>query len=203
MLSVLHSQYHACWCSSNFRRQDISMHGIDTQSPNIPSPASEVLMNPGPFSWYIWFRIPSGIGLEFVGQNICQRKISHCITKNYNYHKISNVHLIIETSFGICLGEGQNLHVLYWEVYWITFWNTKPTSQICWEWVIIGHVAVMPRCGWRNIEFITVHGLNKGHIDGSVTPLLTHCSYCSLALIHRYNTFKMQEVYTYYKGTPW
>ena len=53
----------------------------------------------------------------------------------------------------------------------------------------------MPRCGWRNIEFITVHGLNKGHIDGSVTPLLTHCSYCSFALIHRYNTFKMQEVY--------
>ena len=28
MLSVLHSQYHACWCSSNFRSQGISRNGI-------------------------------------------------------------------------------------------------------------------------------------------------------------------------------
>ena len=34
MLSVLHSQYHACWCSRDFR------------SHNIPSLASEELINP-------------------------------------------------------------------------------------------------------------------------------------------------------------
>ena len=28
MLSVLHSQYHACWCSSDFRSQGISRNGI-------------------------------------------------------------------------------------------------------------------------------------------------------------------------------
>ena len=41
MLSVLHSQYHACWCTGDFRSQCISRHGIDPQSENIPSPASE------------------------------------------------------------------------------------------------------------------------------------------------------------------
>ena len=40
MLSVLHSQHHACWCSGDFRNQGISSHGIDPQSQNIPSPAS-------------------------------------------------------------------------------------------------------------------------------------------------------------------
>ena len=40
MLSVLHS-HHACWCSGGFRSQGISRHGIDSQSRNIASPASE------------------------------------------------------------------------------------------------------------------------------------------------------------------
>ena len=44
MLSVLHSQYHACWCTGDFRSQCISRHGIDHQSRIIPSPASEELM---------------------------------------------------------------------------------------------------------------------------------------------------------------
>ena len=44
MLSVLHSQYHACWCSGDFRNQSISTRGIDSQSRNIPSPASEELI---------------------------------------------------------------------------------------------------------------------------------------------------------------
>ena len=43
MLYVLHSQYHACWCTGNFRSQCISRHYIDLQSRNIPSPASEEL----------------------------------------------------------------------------------------------------------------------------------------------------------------
>ena len=29
-LSVLHSQYYACWYSGGFRNQGISMHGIDS-----------------------------------------------------------------------------------------------------------------------------------------------------------------------------
>ena len=29
MLSVLHSQYHAFWCSGDFRSQNITRHGID------------------------------------------------------------------------------------------------------------------------------------------------------------------------------
>ena len=42
MLSVLHSQYHACWCPGDFRSQGISRHGTDTQSQNILSSASEL-----------------------------------------------------------------------------------------------------------------------------------------------------------------
>ena len=33
MLSVLQSQYNACWCSGNFRSQSISRHGIDPPKP--------------------------------------------------------------------------------------------------------------------------------------------------------------------------
>ena len=33
LLSVLHSQYHACWCSGDFRSQCISRHGIAPQMP--------------------------------------------------------------------------------------------------------------------------------------------------------------------------
>ena len=43
MLSVLHSQWHACCCSDDFRSQGISRHGIDPQSGNLLSPASEEL----------------------------------------------------------------------------------------------------------------------------------------------------------------
>ena len=32
MLSVLHSQYCACWCPGDFRSQDISRHGIVPQA---------------------------------------------------------------------------------------------------------------------------------------------------------------------------
>ena len=42
-VSVLGSQYHVCWCTDDFRSQCISRHGIDTQSRNIPSPASDEL----------------------------------------------------------------------------------------------------------------------------------------------------------------
>ena len=43
MLSVPHSQYHACWCIGDFRSQCISRCGIYPQSQNIPSPVSEEL----------------------------------------------------------------------------------------------------------------------------------------------------------------
>ena len=41
MLSVLHSQYHACRYSGDFSSQSINRHGIDPQSCIIPAPASE------------------------------------------------------------------------------------------------------------------------------------------------------------------
>ena len=43
MSSVLHSQYHACWCSGDFKRQGISRHGIDLQSQTILSSESQEL----------------------------------------------------------------------------------------------------------------------------------------------------------------
>ena len=52
MLSVLQSQYHACWCTGDLRSQCISKHGVDPQSRNIPSPASEEFKGstlPSPF----------------------------------------------------------------------------------------------------------------------------------------------------------
>ena len=43
MLSVLHSQYHACWCTVDSKSKWINKNGIDSEARNIPSPASEVL----------------------------------------------------------------------------------------------------------------------------------------------------------------
>ena len=45
MLSALHKQYHACWCTGDFRSQGIRGHGIGPQSRNIPSLASKELIN--------------------------------------------------------------------------------------------------------------------------------------------------------------
>ena len=45
MLPILYWQYHACWCSGDFRSQGIGRHGIDPQSQNIPSPSSEELIS--------------------------------------------------------------------------------------------------------------------------------------------------------------
>ena len=30
------------------------------------------------------------------------------------------------------------------EIYWIVLWNTKVDIRICWQWVIISHLAVIP-----------------------------------------------------------
>ena len=46
--SVLHSQYHARWCTCDFRSQCISRHGIDPHIRNILSPASEELISTKP-----------------------------------------------------------------------------------------------------------------------------------------------------------
>ena len=43
MLPNLCWQYHACWCSGDFRSQGISRHSVDPKSQNIPSPASKEL----------------------------------------------------------------------------------------------------------------------------------------------------------------
>ena len=59
MLSVVHSQYHGCWCPGDFRSQGISRHGIDSQSRNIPPPESEELrfVNKAPRNDRVYFRI--------------------------------------------------------------------------------------------------------------------------------------------------
>ena len=44
MLCVLHRQYHAYWCSGDFKSQGISRNGIDPWSRNILSPASELTL---------------------------------------------------------------------------------------------------------------------------------------------------------------
>ena len=44
MLFVFDSQYHACWCTGDFRSQGINSHSIDPKSQNIPSPASVELI---------------------------------------------------------------------------------------------------------------------------------------------------------------
>ena len=43
MLPILQWQFHACWCTGDFRSQCISRHGINPQSRNIPFAASEEL----------------------------------------------------------------------------------------------------------------------------------------------------------------
>ena len=82
IFSVLHSQYHACWCSGDFRSQGISRHGIDPQSWNIPSPAPEELT--GTYTWYSVQLIEVG---EFVVDGFCrihqfglqsQGNLTHC-----------------------------------------------------------------------------------------------------------------------------
>ena len=42
-LHELHSHYHVCWCSGDFRSQAISNYVTDPQSQNISSPASKEL----------------------------------------------------------------------------------------------------------------------------------------------------------------
>ena len=55
MLSVLHSQYHACWCSGEFRSRSIIRWCIDPQSRNIPSPTS-VELTCRRWGTHIWVR---------------------------------------------------------------------------------------------------------------------------------------------------
>ena len=70
MLSFLHSQYHTCWCSCDFKSQCISMHGIDPQSWNILSPALEELILAIPVSNILktnmfLYNSPSPAGTKF------------------------------------------------------------------------------------------------------------------------------------------
>ena len=60
MLFALHSRYHACWCTSDFRSQCIKGHGLVPQSRNIPYPASEELrMFNDRLISVIWISIPA------------------------------------------------------------------------------------------------------------------------------------------------
>ena len=44
MLSVLYNEYYTCWCSGDFRSQDISSHDIDLPNQNSLFPGSEELI---------------------------------------------------------------------------------------------------------------------------------------------------------------
>ena len=63
ILSVPHSQYHAWRCSGDFRSQSIIRYGIDPQSRNIPSLASEELQG------IIWTNTDLSIILVIQGWN--------------------------------------------------------------------------------------------------------------------------------------
>ena len=54
MSSVLHRQYHACWCSGDFRSQGISRYGIDPQGWNIRSTASDELIVHYKCNIFLW-----------------------------------------------------------------------------------------------------------------------------------------------------
>ena len=77
MLPVLHSQYHACWCTGGFRSQCISRHGIDPQSRNIPSPVSDELI-----------KIQQFASEKRTGNSICKMatifSLLGCVTENIN-----------------------------------------------------------------------------------------------------------------------
>ena len=47
ILYVIYSQYHACWCSRDFRSQCIGRHSINPQSRITPSVASDELIDIG------------------------------------------------------------------------------------------------------------------------------------------------------------
>ena len=66
MVSVLNSQYHACWCTGDFKSQWIGRHGIDLQIRDIPSPVSEELISVSSRDswWRMWVsvtKIPHGL----------------------------------------------------------------------------------------------------------------------------------------------
>ena len=61
LLAVWHSQYHACWCSGDFRSLGINRHGIDPQKQEYYAPASaELITNlcfhkvPSNHSWCVF-----------------------------------------------------------------------------------------------------------------------------------------------------
>ena len=86
MLSVLHSQYHACWCSGDFRSQGINRHGIDPQSRDIPSPASEELIDKRS-PWSRW---------RFIFCEASDENVFHEIVKNY-FGRMMIMHLALNS----------------------------------------------------------------------------------------------------------
>ena len=45
MVPILYCQYHSSWCPGDLSHQDIGRNGIDQTSQNIPSLASEELID--------------------------------------------------------------------------------------------------------------------------------------------------------------
>ena len=94
-MSVLHSHYHACWCSGNFGSQGISKHGIESQNWNIPSPASEELTD-------MWCLLPGFYRWKWLSTN----KISVDRIIHNGLQKLEKSHWGLVTPFGdIDLGQ--------------------------------------------------------------------------------------------------
>ena len=68
MLPILYWQYHASWCSDDFRSQGINENAIDPQSRNIPPSGSEDLT-----LWMEKLNSPGGLGPIFTAKILRKR----------------------------------------------------------------------------------------------------------------------------------
>ena len=95
ILPVLHNEYHACWCSGDFRNLCISRHGIDTQSRNITSPASEELRGILYIVGSVWLRSTS---------HWKRCKWTNCINpREHIWHSLSEFTFICWFYINICI----------------------------------------------------------------------------------------------------
>ena len=109
MLSVLHTQYHVCWCSGDFRSQSISSHGIDPQSQNILSPACGPLKRPicDDNGWL-------EVHLISTRKN---RYANHILNHNSKYESSFQLYLLIHC--GLVMIHGNTCLGQHWLRWWL------------------------------------------------------------------------------------
>ena len=96
LLSVAHSQYHACWCSGDFR--SMSKHGIDKHSWNIPFLASEELIPwlqlADTYLYLSQVQMPNGSGVRW----------AECLRIMGTGCRVQVFSLILDSSVGLSAG---------------------------------------------------------------------------------------------------